>query len=86
MALRLDLNGIKKVKETIKVMGGIVPIADFGFSYKGKLIHCLSVVEEAGFERLKFLHYYSDGIYKELHPKTAQVNDIVKMFNEKCSF
>lgn len=82
MALRLDIQGIKKAKDTIMKMGGIVPVADYQFTYKGYPIHCLAVVMEGGYPTLKFRYYYNKEFYKDLHPKTKEINDIVKIFNE----
>lgn len=83
MALRLDIEGIQKAKEVITNLGGRLWIVDQGFQYKGRLIHYLSVVEENGVAKLKFIHVISDFYIKELHPKTKQVNDIIKYINEK---
>jgi hypothetical protein len=79
MAIRLNISGVKKVKEFVNQMGGVMPIADFGFTHKGRLIQCLAVETEGGELKLKFRHYFGENYYKNVHPSVQKVNDIVKM-------
>lgn len=83
MALRLDIEGLQKAKQIITNFGGKLWIADQNFQYKGQPIHYLSVVDENGVAKLKFINAIADAYIKELHPKTKEVNDIIKYVNEK---
>ena len=83
MAIRLNIGGVKKVKEFVNQMGGVMPIADFGITHKGRLIHCLAVETEEGELKLKFRHYLGQRVYKNIHPNTQKVNEVVKTVIEK---
>ena len=83
MAIRLNIGGVKKVKEFVNQMGGVMPIADFGITHKGRLIHCLAVEMENGEPKLKFQHYLGQGVYKNIHPNAQKVNEVVKTVIEK---
>ena len=79
MAIRLNIGGVNKVKEFVNQMGGVMPIADFGITHKGRLIHCLAVEMENGEPKLKFQHYLGQGLYKNIHPNAQKVNEVVEM-------
>ena len=80
--IRLDIAGIQQAKETIQKMGGKVWIGEQMQFYKGQSIDLLSVVDENGTLRLKFIHIITHAFSKELHPKEKQVNEIIKNFNQ----
>ena len=83
MAIRLNIVGVKKVKEFVNQMGGVMPIADFGITHKGRLIHCLAVETEEGDLKLKFRHYLGQEVYKNIHPNAQKVNEVVETVIEK---
>lgn len=83
MATRLNISGVKKVKEFVNEMGGVLSIADFGITHKGRLIQCLAVETEDNELRLKFRHYISRNFYKNIHPDVRKVNEIVGIVIEK---
>jgi len=83
MATRLNISGVKKVKEFVNEMGGVLPIADFGITHKGRLIQCLAVETEDNELRLKFRHYISRNFYKNIHPDVRKVNEVVGIVIEK---
>lgn len=83
MATRLDINGVKKVKELVYQMGGVLPIADLGITHKGRLIQCLALETEDNELRLKFRHYIGSDFYKNIHPDVRKVNEIVEIVIEK---
>ena len=85
MAIRLDIDGIKKVKETIQKMGGRVWVGDQKQFTKRIPLDYLSVVDDNGYPRLKFMHVLANSYIKELRPNEKQINEIVKLFNQQYS-
>lgn len=83
MATRLNISGIKKVKEFVNQMGGVLPIADLGITHKGRLIQCLSLETEDNELRLKFRHYIGSDFYKNIHPDVRKINEIVVIVIQK---